>query len=69
MTSKWVFKIKWKGVYQARMIACGYSQIPGMDFTENYSPVVHDINFCLLLIEKMIHGLSAKIVDVKTEFL
>ena len=67
--SKWVFKIKLNGVYRARLVACGYSQIPGVDFTENYSPAVHDINFCLLLIAKMIYELSAKIVDVESEFL
>ena len=36
---------------------------------ENYSPVVHDITLCLLLIAKMIHGLSVKIVNVETAFL
>ena len=50
-------------------MACGYSQIPVVDFTENYPPVVHDITFCLLLIAKMIYGLSAKIVDFETAFL
>ena len=64
MKSKWVFKIKQNGVFHARLVACGYSQIPGVDFTENYLPVVHDITFFLLLIAKMIYGLSAEIVDV-----
>ncbi len=53
----------------ARLVACGYSQITGDDFTENYSPVVHDTTFCLLIIAKMIFGLSAKIIDVETTFL
>ena len=26
---KWVFKIKRNGVFRARLVACGYSQIPG----------------------------------------
>ncbi|MCP4746748.1 MAG: hypothetical protein GY874_11505, partial [Desulfobacteraceae bacterium] len=40
MKSKWVFKVKRNGVFRPRLVACGYSKIPGEDFTENYSPVV-----------------------------
>ena len=50
-------------------MACGYSQIPGVDYTENYSPVVHDVTFRLLLILKIIYGFTAKVVDVETAFL
>ena len=67
--SKWVFKIKRNGVYRARIVACGYSQIPGVDFSENYSPVVNDITYCLLIVAIIIFHLSAKIVDVETAFL
>ena len=66
---KWVFKVKCNGVYRACLVACGYSQIPGVDFTENYSPVVNDITFRLMLIAKMVFGLKTKIVDVETAFL
>ena len=66
---KWVFKVKRNGVYRARLVACEYSQIPGVDFTENYSPVVNDITFRLMLIAKMVFGLKTKIVDVETAFL
>jgi hypothetical protein len=27
--TKWIFKIKLNGVYLARLVACGYSQVPG----------------------------------------
>ncbi len=40
-----------------------------MDFTDNYYPIIHDITFFLLLIAKMIYGVSAKIVYVETAFL
>ena len=50
-------------------MACGYSQIPGVDYTESYSPVVHDITFRALLLMMISQGLSAKIVDVETAFL
>ena len=41
----WVFKIKCNGVYQARLVAKGFRQIPGLDFTDNFSPVVNDEPF------------------------
>jgi len=31
--SKWMFKIKCNGIFQACLVACGYSQIPSIDFT------------------------------------
>ena len=40
---RWVFKVKRNGVYHARLVAKGFSLIPGMDFTDNYSPVVNDV--------------------------
>ena len=47
--SKWVFKIKRNGVYRARLVAKGFSQIPGEDFTENFSPVINDVTFRIIL--------------------
>jgi hypothetical protein len=67
--SKWVFKIKRDGRYRARLVACGYSQIPGVDFAEEYAPVIDDITFKMLIALIMKHGYSAKIVDVETAFL
>ena len=34
---RWVFKVKRNGVYHARLVAKGFSQISGVDFTDNYS--------------------------------
>ena len=66
--NKWVFNIKRNGVYQVHLVACGYSQIPGVNFCENYSPVVDDITFSILLLMVIHFRYSAKIVDVETAF-
>jgi hypothetical protein len=34
---KWVFDIKQTGIFRARLVACGYIQIGGVDFTEFFS--------------------------------
>ncbi len=65
----WVFKIKRKEIFCACLVACGYSQIPGVDFSENYSPVVHHVTFRILILLLMAFGLKAKIVDVETVIL
>ena len=67
--NKWVFKIKCNGVYWACLIACGYSQVPGIDFSENYLPVVNDIIFHILVLMVLHFGYSAKIADIETAFL
>ena len=40
--SKWVFKEKRDGQFRARLVCLGYSQIPGVDFSDNYVPVGND---------------------------
>ena len=67
--SKWVFMIKRNGTFQARLVACGYSQMPGVDFQEVYSPVVTDITIRILLVTEMIMKLLSKLVDIETAFL
>jgi hypothetical protein len=32
---KWVFEIKRDETFRARLVACGYSQVPGVDFQES----------------------------------
>ena len=66
---KWIFKIKRNGVFRARLVACGYSQIPGVDFNESFAPVINDVSFQIMLILKLIWNLKACIIDVETAFL
>jgi Reverse transcriptase (RNA-dependent DNA polymerase) len=57
---KWVFDIKRTGVFCARLVACGYSQIPGIDFNDFYAPVVNDAVFCIIIIINSINVESTK---------
>ena len=67
--SKWVFDIKRSGAFKTRLVACGYSQIPGVDFTESYAPVINDICWRILIVIMMVMKLDSKIIDVETAFL
>ena len=61
--NKWVFKIKRDGTYRARLVALGYSQIPGIDYTENFASVSHSL--ARLMVEK----LDSLVIHVETAFL
>ena len=43
------FLMKCNKVYVARLVAYGYIQVPGIDYSKNYWPVVNDIMFWVLL--------------------
>lgn len=43
LDSKWVFKLKEGLLYCARLTAQGFNQIPGVDFTDAYIPVVQHL--------------------------
>jgi hypothetical protein len=66
---KWIFKMKQNRIFRAKLVACGYSQIPGIDFNESFAPVLNDVSFRIMLITKFIWNLEASIVDVETSFL
>jgi Reverse transcriptase (RNA-dependent DNA polymerase) len=57
------------GVFIARLVACGYSQIPGIDFNESFALVVNNVSFQIMLIAKLTWNLQASVVDVETAFL
>ncbi|KAG8472744.1 hypothetical protein CXB51_034629 [Gossypium anomalum] len=72
---KWVFKKKegTPGVeepkYKARLLAKGYSQVLGVDFTDVFSPVVKHSSIRALLGIVAMHDLELEQLDVKTAFL
>ena len=66
---RWVFKVKRIGVYHGRLVAKGFSQIPGVDFSDNYSPVVNDVTFRVVVARMIIENLKGKVVDIDNAFL
>ena len=67
--NKWVFKLKRDGMYRARLVALGYSQIPGVHYTDNFAPVAHDVSFRIALARMMIEKLDSLVMDVEIDFL
>ena len=66
--SKWVFEEKRDGRFRARLVCLGYSQILGVDFSDNYAPVGNDITFRVIMVLR-IYNLHAVLLDVETAFL
>ena len=66
---RWVFKVNRNGVYHARLVAKGFSQIPGVDFTDNYSPLVNDVTFRVVVARMLIENLKGKVVVIDNAFL
>ena len=72
---KWVFKRK-EGIprveeagYKARLVAKGYNQIPSIDFTDVFSPIVKHSSIQALLGIMIMHDFELEQLDVKTTFL
>ena len=51
------------------MVALGYSHVPGVDFTDNFTPVVNDVTFRVTLTRMMMEDLNCMLMDVETAFL
>jgi hypothetical protein len=66
---KWVFKKKRNRDHRARLVAQGFSQVPGVDFSENFAPVIDDTSFRIVLSLIQKWGCKAFALDVETAFL
>lgn len=72
--SRWVFKVKRKedgsvDRYKCRLVAKGYSQRPGIDFDETFSPVVTFTTIRALIAYATQRGMFIHQMDVVTAFL
>jgi hypothetical protein len=50
-------------------VACGYSQVPGIDFSEIFAPVLNDVSFRIMLIAKLVCNMTCTVVNIETAFL
>jgi hypothetical protein len=50
-------------------VACGYSQIPGIDFSESFALVLNDVSFRIMLIAKLVWDMTSTVIDIETAFL
>jgi hypothetical protein len=64
-----VFKIKRNRIFRARLVACRYSQVPGIVFIESYAPVINDASLRIILIGMIVWNLKANIIDIESSFL
>src|SRR5438128_11580372 len=55
--------------YKTRLVAQGFTQRPGIDFDETYSPVMSGITFRYLISLAVQKGLSMHLMDVVTAYL
>lgn len=66
---KWVFKTKTSGRCRARLVALGYGQIPGTDFTEIHAPMINDMTLRILLVMVILNKWSMCLIDIEAAFL
>ena len=67
--SKWVFKEKRDIQFRERLVLQRYTQIPGVDFTNNYSPESIDVTLCFILLMWLLKNCYSNNIDIETEFL
>src|SRR5258705_4538016 len=66
---RWVYNVKTDGRKQGHLVTKGFSQIPGIDFEETFSPVARFETVRLLLALSVLEDWEIKAIDVKTAFL
>jgi len=66
---RWVYIVKSDGRKKARLVAKGFSQRPGIDYDETFSPVARYETIRLLLAISVLEKWDIEALDVKTAFL
>lgn len=69
ISSKWVFKVKSDRRYKARLVARGFTQQYGLDYTETFAPVAKFASFRFLLATAVLQNLSVIQLDIPTAYL
>ena len=63
--SKWVFKKKRYSKFSKLLVERGYTQIPGLEFTENYSTVVTGITLPSIIVMWFIKNWDSHTIEVE----
>ena len=58
-----------KHIAKSSSLTLGYSQITGVDYTDNFAPVAHDVSFRIALARMMVEKFDSLVMDVETAFL
>ena len=54
---------------QSKVSGIGIQSLTGMDYTDNFAPVAHDMSFRIALARMMVEKLDSLVMDVETAFL
>lgn len=69
LTCKWVLREKVDGRLKARIVARGFDQIRGIDYSETFAPVARHASIRILLCYAASKRLKIRIFDINTAFL
>jgi histone deacetylase 1/2 len=71
---KWVFKTKLDQNFElvkckSRLVAQGFTQVPGVDYFDTYAPVLRKEHLRLILSLAAEHNINLRVMDIQTAFL
>ena len=66
---KWVFNVKTDGRFRSRLVAKGFHQIPGLDYTSSHAPVLNELSFRSLLLSSLKPERQMVAINVEKSFL
>ena len=66
---KWIFRVKNDGRHHAQLCAISSTQVAGVDFQDNFDPVINDVAFRIAIVMMLANRRDANIIDVETAFL
>ena len=68
MGCRWVFTVNDNGLYQARLVAKGFTRIMGVNHQEYFSPLIRHSSLRLLIANATQNRMAIHLMDVTTAF-